>query len=597
MPRSNPDLEVVVYKYDLFPPVDWDEDLTEELKRQNDLWNKLVQIEHAHVAAVREIGNAEVLHLEAQINELQTEVEAVINSRRYIWHDAKRKVPTPELDARIAEINKQISSITTEAKKIRTKTYHENRDRLIELETKRRENVKLARQQSGCFWTNYNIIIRDYERARQRTFRFGLELKEKGFWGEGRLSCQLINGCPVPKFMARQDGMVSIGPKPEWMRANGRRSGTSIKQGATLKFRAFNYKDCDGVKFHRFVSFPFIMYRPLPEECLIKEIAITRKRIASRWKYAVVFTMTRPKREHKQVPGYRPVAINFGWRKTEDGVRVATAVHQGNLQAPLYTFVPDNIIRSFEEMADMQSERDRARNVLEPKLVAITEVPKPLFEIWDKRVRNRTKVMQGIMIEIYHRWRTHCREWNPELFAELETWFYGQGRPDNDPNWKQKLYNPAERMRIYGERSARKEQANRREWISRSRLYFYRLEARRLVGNATRVIMDDHNMLRTARRRESPLSPMARQRRVMAAPSILRQAIINYCRNHGIEICVFKSEGPAHWRCGNQISTEFPDEQRMLCIHCHEWFDVDINFCKRMLKETAEPIRQRVKAA
>lgn len=600
--RYDETLEVSVFKYDLMRPIDWGQDIDDELRKQNDLWNKLCQIERNHVAAVREVGSSAAAGAEARAAALSGKIEEHVVERRTRRKEARAKVATPDLDAAIETYKKELKALRETAKAQRKEAYAANKDALKALDTERYAKVKEAYQNSGLWWPNYNAVIASYDRARGAALKKGHELKERYFNGEGRLTNQIQGGMTVGKLLDGTHSQVQLAPKPAWMRAaHHLNSGTTReKKGYTLRVCVYTKKNPDtGKTERRMLSFPLILYRPLPQDALIKEVVVTRRKMADRFTYSVIFTLTK-KRDELPVPTGMPVAINFGWRKTDETtLRVATAVRfaenplpgRSAFDAAIHTEITGKLLHGFDEYADMQSERDNAKNALVQKLhFTASDIPEAMAEVWFQ-INTSERVKPGTLIYLYRLWRDR-RDWHTDLFYELQNWYLGTHINRNVPEWKQELKSPAVRVKQLGERKVHREQANRRRWLDDARLYHYRMEARRLVGDASLVILNEHDMSQTART-DANLPPPARRNRFVAAPSKLRQAIINYCKKHGVEVRLHKGSSKTHSDCGQEFSAIFPDERQQLCTHCHVYFDVDENYCRSMLRQAAIPPKAR----
>lgn len=594
--RFNEELQVTVYKYDLIQPLNWGPDCDDELRRQNDLWNTLCMIEREHVEKVRAIAAPAASEVETRATQLAEHLNELFAERAKLRKDARRKIPTPEIDAEVEKIKPELKTLRAQAKEQRQEAYAANKEPLKLLDTERFERVKKARQESaalGSYWGNYNSVINSYERARNRSVKIGVELKQRPFNGEGRLTNQIQNGMTAGRVLANTHSLVGINTTNVMMlRPRGGSKLMRNPHAAILRFNIFNHDE------RRYVNWPFIMYRPLPDDAMIKEVVVTKRRHANTWRWSVIFTMTKAKPKTGMRSG-QPVAINFGWRRVEDELRVGTAVRfstdpRVRFEPPAYTMIPAGLMQRFVEYEKMQSERSTAKNTmitaLKP-LFAAPDIPLVLKPIID-RLQEDTVIKTGTLIYLYETWIRNVPDWSPHLRVFLHDWWQGSGH-HNEPLWKSTLHSPAERFRIFGERGAQTEQANRRRGLDNARLYFYRLEARRLVGDAAVVIINQHNMANTARKEGAILPPPARRNRFIAAPSLLRQAILNYCRNNDIEVLIYNGKSSDHAVCGTTVEMIFPDEVQQLCTNCLTYFDVDENFCRVMLNRTAVPPRAK----
>lgn len=596
LPRFDAEnFEVTVYKYDLFPPTNWARDCDAELRGQNELWNKLVEIERLHIEAVRAIAAPAVAELDAKATALDTQLTTLFDERVALRKQARTKVKSPELDAQIAELRASLKVVRDAAKVLRKEAYAAAKDDLKALDTLRFEHVKEARQKSRLFWPNYNAIVNSYDRARGRALKGGIELKPRAFNGEGRLTNQIQGGITSKRIMDATHSQIAILPKLD---------KTRNPRGAVLRFKVRSGEDRTAPS--RVVYWPFILYRPLPSDGLIKEVTINRRKNGRKFNWSVAFTITRPKASNLLPPRTgQAVAINFGWRLVEDGLRVATAVRfadgKEKFASREHAILSQTIMRGHVKFEEVQSVRSKLRNELIKTMRAngfFDTEPHPKLAEVIQRMKDAEYIKSGHLEHLYKLWSTECPQWGSfMIMLRIKDWLLGSSvtskRHVSEPQLKALLSNPETGIPLIGEARAQVEQANRRQWIANAKLYQYRLDAAALVGDAAVVIINQHDMSTTAKREDSNLPPPARRNRVIAAPSILRQAVINYCRNHGVTMIEFDGAAHDHAACGAYVEMSFPDELKQLCTQCHEWFDQDENFCKIMLNRTAMPPIQR----
>ncbi|PKM47006.1 MAG: hypothetical protein CVV05_00895 [Gammaproteobacteria bacterium HGW-Gammaproteobacteria-1] len=197
---------VVVRKYGLLAPTDWDDDVTDELRRANRFWNKLVEIERDNRAQYQSTLNrsAALCQIASQITELETERENLIQerNRRRAAARSKAKADTAEQDARLTELRDLLRPFYAERKTLSAAARAEMKPELEKLEAERREEVKAARQASGLFWSNYNAVLDSFNVARTKALKEGAQLRFHRFEGEGRLVNQIQGGMTTEKLLS-----------------------------------------------------------------------------------------------------------------------------------------------------------------------------------------------------------------------------------------------------------------------------------------------------------------------------------------------------------------------------------------------------------
>lgn len=97
-------LDAVVYAYGGAVPLEGWEEAQEEVARQRALWNRLVEIDRDHERRLWEVAGRDVpaiAELAEQIATISAHFDALVAERRDLRRAARRRVATPELDARI----------------------------------------------------------------------------------------------------------------------------------------------------------------------------------------------------------------------------------------------------------------------------------------------------------------------------------------------------------------------------------------------------------------------------------------------------------------------------------------------------------------
>ena len=544
MKRGNASIEASVFRYGLLPPLDWGEDCEAELARQTQLWNQLVEIERAHVEKVRAITAADAAAgvAEQHWRALAEQRLDLVEQRKMRRKAARGKIPTPDLDEAIAVLSSPLQQATIAAKEARHNAYAAARDTLRSLDQEHYAAVKAAYQASGLWWGNYNAVVASYERARRACLKTGAELRFRHHDGSGRLTNQLQGGMSVAELFSGSRSQAHIGEKPAWMT---HRAGVSLTVTGFVR---------GGVR--RNITWPMVLHRPIPDEMRIKEIVVHRERVASRWKWHATFLCTSEPPLRALVNG-PAVAINIGWRATPMGIRVATAIRTADDQ-PDYIVLPHDGIPAAvgrcEETAGVRA--DALNSMLSLLRQADWQgAPAELVEIARPLLR-APRVSAGRLASLCRFWRELRTEWNPELQAELEAW-----RRTDKRRWET--------------------DAHRRLWIRDARTDFYRREARRLIGAASVIIINRHDMAKTARNTDLP--PRARHQRVVAAPSELRHWLLNCAERSGARLVVHTEGNSQCAECGGKLNVKEPEELRWRCPSCGRWLDQDQNYAKLML--------------
>lgn len=551
-------VETVAYRYGLLPPLDWGEDVESQLRAQNDLWNKLVEIDRAFRERVRAVAaaDAEVITLEAQRAPLLDGLVQLKDQRARERQRLRTRARTPELDAAIAEKVAALRDLAPITKEARKRAYGSARMTLRAIEDERIGVVKAARQEAankGLWWGNYNAVIDSYETARKRAAKEGADLHFHRYSeAEGRLTNQIQGGMTVKELFSGGHSQVQVVPHHESPTRTGRRWRNHVQQVA-LRATAFT-----SAGNRRMVTWPLIMHRPLPEDARIQMVTVHRRKVADRNSWHVVFVLRAPVRE--RAPTEDAVAVNLGWRKTPTGLRVAAILRHGAEYAESITLpqrMVDGVVAGERNRGDIDRELNAMRAWLskldaaqagdetQRVVAALRNVPHP---------GARGRHFEWLRTT----WERDCPKWRAADLEELRKF----GR-----RWRRYL----------------RDDACGRHWFRDARRDHFRTQVKHLIGNAAVIIINAHDMSETA---ESDALPgPVQHNRAIAAPSECRLAILNHARKTGAKVVVY---GGAHDRCGCHglpFGTRDRTTLRWACPASHLGVDQDEDYCRLMLRE------------
>lgn len=552
--------EVIIRQYGLLNPVDWGPDCEEELLRMTQLWNRLAEIEAVYRDQYRDIiaeapglntANEEITGLSRLLQGYVAEGVALKGGRR--------KILTPELDAKIYDISSRLAQARRTAGLIAKAFREQVRDKLRLLEMWRRNEVKLARQRSTLWWGNYNSVIKSFERGRSAALRTGGEMQLKHHDGSGRFTNQIQGGINLNDLFSAVHSQVSVKPLPIDAWSHPCRGERRRLQRTSLTVTVFTQ---DGKR--RTVTWPMVMHRPIPDDCRIKEVVVTRRKVGTFWRWQVVFTCTKSVPKLAPQPDGCNVAVNVGWRRLPEGIRVATVVREGSAK-PEFIVLPEAIVSGFKLVNELRSRRSKQKNELVAWLKTIdwSDAPEEIAA-YIKAMWQAPYLTAGRLASLSITWRHH-KYWRPYDFARLEEW--------RSQDKKLLLW-----------------EANQREKLICRRQDFYRKATRAIVTYANKLVLNEFDIRKTGRQTltmsESNLLPIAAGRyRTMAAPSQLRKWIDIQAQKAGVATVI--SNNASTWVChvcGTAIKPSRPNTLRHCCPQCREIWDQDVNACRNMLK-------------
>jgi hypothetical protein len=190
---------VVVRRYQLRKPTGWTAECEDQLRKQNQFWNQLVEIDHQFRARYRALmsENREVAAAEAALKLLTDERTGLIAERKQRRKAARGNIDTGDINDRLADLKPKIATASAAVKAAKTAAKEGLQSALRTLSDEHFEAAKKARQEAnadGLWWGNANAVFQSYQTARGRAMRDGTELNFHSYRGEGRITNQIQNG-------------------------------------------------------------------------------------------------------------------------------------------------------------------------------------------------------------------------------------------------------------------------------------------------------------------------------------------------------------------------------------------------------------------
>ncbi len=325
-------------------------------------------------------------------------------------------------------------------------------------------------------------------------------------------------------------------------------SGVGRHRVATLRLR-------EGLS----IEVPIVYHRPLPEQttkdggaCSVRVIfaRLMIDRIGDRWVYSVHLTLDAVKAPRVQM-GIGKCAINFGWRRVPEGIRVAYTVDdQGNESSCV---IPDSLI-------GRQKHAESLRSLADEYAVAY---------LGD--ARQRTRARRSALKDPA---ATHPGLGKARLSIE-----------------QARLQDPADQEQ-WARRDRHLYQWERDEYASvlRARREIYRLWARKIASSYDSCVIEAFDM-RSVIKRVSGGSetdiPAARHYRFLVAPHALR-AEIQAVFGKSCEVLKPTKRTLACHACGSLCKWDKARELRHACERCGAEWDQDANNSRNQLLDAAE---------
>lgn len=427
-----------VYKYGIKPPMNFGGDCEDELRRMNDLWNKLVEIDRGREQAFRDLCRSispEYAAAQDEIEGMRESIDALYDDIRAERIANRSKALSDELRSRKDDLLGRRKALWEVCKAIQKAVPKESQAPINEAY---KANVKLSRQQSGCFWGNYNAVIESFETAKSKSLKDGGRLHFKPFDGSGRFVNQIQGGMTVADLLGGVHSQAQL-----------TNVVTTNKTKGKLSFTAFTGKDDAGKRFRRQLFSEINYHRPIPADGVIKALEVVRipHHGPQKYKWHACFTVALPDVEIEH-PKRNIAGINLGWRQFGGRLRVAVAVDDSDKKTEY--FLPAALVEKFETSERIQQSADNARNEMLTWLRGVVyhdkrdEAPQEWREVAQGLLRN--KPSRNAAINLFDIW-SGC-DFADEELQRYSAWLKSDSRLRrsytgcrlNAVKWREEIY-------------------------------------------------------------------------------------------------------------------------------------------------------------
>lgn len=515
----------------------------------HEYYNKLVEIERAKRAAVREAqlsfsdrlakATAEIERLDAELEENRAAIR-MSKSR-----DRKGVDPTP-MRNRAKEIRARLKVLYQESRDARTALRSDPnlRNRLAEIEAETDRSKKAAYAASPLFWGSKNHVAQRIELACRNSKD---EIRFRRWNRDGVLYCQVMHGIDVETLYAGTDGKVRV-------------TRLNHKKLCRVQMRVGSNPDRTPI----FVTVEAYIHRPFPEGAKITGVQIARREgvqyrmTGGKYEYVddhfVQFTVQFPEPE-RPVPDQDAVAVDLGWRLKGDGSLRVAATHDTAGNDTEFT-LPRNLLDRWTKCRDLQSIRDRLFN----------ESIKAL----------QSYVASGDRPDFVKAVAPHLHLWkSPHRLARFVDFW--QRHPGDDAIYGALFYWRDREAHLY------QWQRNNETKAQRIRLDMFRVWARKLARTYKTVVMEDMNIaeLRRTPNPEDKPSDVIVHWRNAAAIGLLRSVVTQAAGETALMPTV-RTTMNCH-SCGG-VNNWDRRELDHTCRHCGVRWDQDENAAKNLLQ-------------
>lgn len=560
-----------VYKYGLKPPVDFADDCLEELKRMTALWNKLVEIDREREKLFKKLCcdfSEKYRELQFELDLLNTEIDSLYDDIREQRIKSRSKELSPDLQARKSKLLSKRQCIYDDQKSIQETLPKKVKQPLSE---KYKVDVKIARQNSGCFWGNYNAVIESFETAKSKAIKEGdgARLHFQRFDGHGRFVNQIQSGMSVSDLFNGKKSQIKI-------------SGFTNKQKkhANVTFTAFTGNYDSGKHFRRELTARITYHREIPKNGDIKAVEVIRKKIGNKFKWFACFTVKLPDVEITH-PKTNAVGINLGWRQIGSQLRIATLIDNKGHKKEY--FLPANLMKKFDVADEIQGKLDNLRNdMIDWIRLYYHETKDRAPQDWKESARLlliTSKPSIEVINKFYSVWQSCLSDFDSkDEFEKFSEWYTENlklhlsytGCRRNAGNWRDELY------RIYAKEIA---------------------ENYAVIGlTNTPLAKMNRTKAKSGLSIDNDLPEAARRNRNNAGLYTLKEWLLKQSAKNSAIVAIIEDKVTKTCnKCGHINIKEIGGKQHYICDSCGTELEVDINAAKNCLKlATGDIVRPKL---
>lgn len=410
-----------------------------------------------------------------------------------------------------------------------------------------KERRKRLRAECGVYWGTYLLI----EQAVDQASKAKAMPKFRRWNREGLLGVQFQKGLDVELLDADTRAQISPVSEEAWAPETSR--GQRKALGRTrLKLRIGS----DGRK-PVFAEWPMVMHRPFPEGASVKWAKVIVRQNAGWPRWVVQFTLdvssatVRPRLADLDDSETRTCAVDLGWRSRQKaGLRAAMF---GDFRGCEEFQIPAIIREKLDYADSVRSIRDQKLDEMKAALVPLCK-----GVAWPEKIAGSCKAMHawrapGKFVRLV---RKHAEILPAEAVDLLHAW-----RHRDRHLWQI-------------ETGVRRKAIRRREKIVEN-------WAARLCERYDRIVLEDFRLTDVIPKVTGPKAP---RQRVVVAPGILRDRLLNAARGRGVEVV---KVNPAYTTaaCHACGVVEEWDQAKLIhtCTACEESWDQDENAVQNML--------------
>ncbi len=547
----------VIYRYGAKEPASGLQVVCDQLSLAHRYRNKLVEIERKRRESVAEVVHRLSPDLDTLQNNLDGLYDSLTATRKAIKtanKQERKNAGTPEQKAEVKRLQRAAAEAKSRLAEAKRRAYKspEGKAALAEIDAIALEECKAARAASGLYWGTYLAVENSAKQSRKGKSPPGF----KRWTGTSKIAVQIQHGMTLEEAFGGEDSRFRLDRLP----SNAWNKGVPPRHRRTTAWLRVGSDGRDPV----WAAVPFTMHRLPPDDAVIKWVYLTRRRIGCQYEWSLCLVLSRSEGWTKSdLANGGTVAVNCGWRRLEDGLRVAYWIGDDGQEGELRLGECD--MSRWTKASDLQGIRDTRFNAIVDLLAGWKEqhdVPDWLAER-TRYMRQWRAIAKLASVALF--WRDNRFSGDDAIFAAMEEW---RKKDKHLYEWE----------------------ANQRRKAVAWRDDIYRNVAARLSRRYRTVVLDDTDWKKLAKTPEpesDKVNPAAFNRMV-SAPGRMSEVL----RQRFAECVRVKSKNTTQrcHVCGELAQFDAATHLWTKCRHCGAEWDQDANHCRNLLLAASGPV-------
>jgi hypothetical protein len=352
-----------VYLKDHFRFLELPESVQKEAQAMRDYWNTLVKASVESSSGYQDIlrSHPEVEVLTEIINERKTTLLEITQAIKAVRQQSRTRKTTQEADLKLraTEVKAELRKSFDLLKLAKIQARVEKREALTMHRDEWEDYLKKMRQTAPFHWGNREFLLDTFKAALGKARKEGASLKEQ----QGRFT----------RLHFRQPYTSGI------------EVGKLFVHDGRVKFREHKKKRIHGsiLVGDRHLEMDVAYHRPLPPDGMVKFVDLVGNEYCKGggqikhgaygfkkplWEWYVVFAVEFPPVIPVMPEDRETCAIDIGWRKVQNGLRVGLLLSTAGEQVEI--LLPHHLLNHYEQTISLQSDIDTETDTLKEKLLS-----------------------------------------------------------------------------------------------------------------------------------------------------------------------------------------------------------------------------------